>query len=83
MPTTIHPLVISDTHSTWPYTPSCLAPPCDILTHCGDPTQVGGLPAYKNAMQDIQTIDAEFKHMIAGNHDLDLDEEWVRKNAEE
>jgi hypothetical protein len=83
MPTTIRLLVISDTHSTWPYTPSCFAPPYDILIHCDDPTQVGGLPTYKNAMQDIQTIDAELKHIIADNHDLDLDEEWLRKNAEE
>ena len=83
MPTTIRLLVISDTHSIWLYTPSCLAPPCDILIHCGDLIQVGGLAAYKKTMQDIQTINAELKFIIAGNHDLDLDEEWLRKNAEE
>jgi Icc-related predicted phosphoesterase len=83
MPSTIRLLVISDTHSTWPYTPSCPAPSCDVLIHCGDLTQVGGLPAYKNAMQDIRTVDAELKLIIAGNHDVDLDEAWVLKNAED
>jgi Icc-related predicted phosphoesterase len=83
MPSTVRLLVISDTHSIWPYTPSCPAPPCDVLIHCGDLTQVGGLPAYKNAMQDIRTVDAELKLIIAGNHDVDLDEAWVRKNAED
>lgn len=83
MSSNIRLLVISDTHSTWPYTPDSPAPPCDILIHCGDLTQIGGLPAYKKAMQDIQTVDAELKLVIAGNHDLDLDEEWVRKNTED
>ncbi|KAI4701343.1 hypothetical protein J4E81_003083 [Alternaria sp. BMP 2799] len=83
MSSIIRLLVISDTHSTWPYTPDCPAPSCDILIHCGDLTQVGGLPAYRKAMEDIQTVDAELKLVIAGNHDLDLDEEWVRKNAED
>jgi Icc-related predicted phosphoesterase len=76
-------LVISDTHSIWPYTLGCPAPPCDVLIHCGDLTQVGGLSAYKKAMRDIQTVDAELKLIIAGNHNLDLDDQWVRKNAED
>jgi hypothetical protein len=83
MPSTIRLLVISDTHSTWPYTPSCPAPPCDVLIHCGDLTQVGGLSAYKKAIQDISTVDVKLKLIIAGNHDLDLDEHWVQKNAED
>jgi hypothetical protein len=34
-------------------------------------------------MQDIRTVNAELKLIIAGNHDVDLDEAWVRKNAED
>jgi predicted phosphodiesterase len=76
-------LIISDTHSAWPYTFANPSPPADILLHCGDLTQVGGLPAYRKAIEDIKTASAELKLIIAGNHDLNLDEEWVRANAQE
>jgi predicted phosphodiesterase len=59
------------------------SPPANILLHCGDLTQVGGLPAYRKAIEDIKTASAELKVIIAGNHDLDLDEDWVRANAQE
>jgi Icc-related predicted phosphoesterase len=76
-------LIISDTHSAWPYTFANPSPPADVLLHCGDLTQVGGLPAYRKAIEDIKTASAELKLIIAGNHDLDLDEEWMHANAQE
>jgi predicted phosphodiesterase len=76
-------LIISDTHDQWPYSDSNPAPKVDILLHCGDLTQVGGLPAFRRAIENIKTIDAELKLMIAGNHDLELDGKWVRDNMED
>jgi predicted phosphodiesterase len=75
-------LVVYDTHEQWPFTNSYPAPPADVFLHCGDLTQVGGLASLKRAFDDIKTIDAPLKLVIAGNHDLELDEEWVRKNME-
>jgi hypothetical protein len=63
--------------------PSHPAPAAGVFLHCGDLTQVGGLPAYQQAISDIASVDAELKLVIAGNHDLDLDEEWVCANAED
>jgi predicted phosphodiesterase len=76
-------LIISDTHDRWPYSDSNPAPKVDVLLHCGDLTQVGGLPAFCRAIENIKTIDAELKLVIAGNHDLELDEKWVHDNMED
>ncbi|KAF2252760.1 hypothetical protein BU26DRAFT_587426 [Trematosphaeria pertusa] len=75
-------LVLSDTHDRWPYSVSDPAPHADVFLHCGDLTQVGGLPSFKRAIENIKSVDAELKLVIAGNHDLELDEKWVRENAE-
>lgn len=73
-------LVISDTHNfefgdpgqgSQPFTlPS---PKADVLLHCGDLTQVGGVPSFKKALKMLGSIDAELKLVIPGNHDLELD----------
>jgi len=76
-------LIISDTHGAWPYSLTNPAPKADILLHCGDLTQVGGLASFKRAIEDVKSSDAELKLIIAGNHDLELDEKWVRENMEE
>ncbi|KAF1968948.1 Ser/Thr protein phosphatase family protein [Bimuria novae-zelandiae CBS 107.79] len=75
-------LVISDTHGKWPYAEET-SPKVDVLLHCWDLTQFGGLPSFKRAMENIKSTDAELKLVIAGNHDLELDEDWVRRNIEE
>jgi predicted phosphodiesterase len=75
-------LILSDTHSTWPYSVSNPAQSADVLLHCGDLTQVGGLPSYKRAIADIESVDAPLKLVIAGNHDLELDEKWMCENME-
>ncbi|KAF2622049.1 hypothetical protein BU25DRAFT_443435 [Macroventuria anomochaeta] len=57
-------LILSNTHEgshPWPYTPSRPALTVDVLLHCGDLMQVDGLSAFKKAMSNIRTIDAELK----------------------
>ncbi|KAL5329396.1 hypothetical protein ACEPPN_002908 [Leptodophora sp. 'Broadleaf-Isolate-01'] len=55
-------------------------PKIDILLHCGDLTQVGGLSSYEKLLKMLGSIDAELKLVIAGNHDLDLDgKHWESK----
>ena len=79
-------LILSDTHEgshPWPYTATRPSPRADVLLHCGDLTQVGGLSAFKKAMNNIRAMDAEIKLVIAGNHDLELDEKWVREHPNE
>ena len=49
-------------------------PQADVLLHCGDLTNVGGLSSFKKALQMLGCIDAELKLVIAGNHDLELDQ---------
>jgi Calcineurin-like phosphoesterase len=48
-------------------------PRADVVLHCGDLTQVGGLSMYKIALKMFGSIDAELKLVIAGNHDIFLD----------
>ncbi|KAG0650415.1 Metallophosphoesterase domain-containing 1 [Hyphodiscus hymeniophilus] len=48
-------------------------PKVDILLHCGDLTERGGLEAYKGVIRMLSGIDAELKLVIAGNHDVSLD----------
>jgi hypothetical protein len=75
-------LVVSDTHGQRAFINSHPAPPADVFLHYSDLTQVGGLASLKCAFDDIKPIDAPLKLVIAGNHDLELDEEWVRKNMD-
>lgn len=55
-------------------------PKVDVVLHCGDLTSVGGAENYKKALEMLGHFDAELKLVIAGNHDLDLDEEYWRAN---
>ncbi|KAK5018271.1 hypothetical protein LTR16_001655 [Cryomyces antarcticus] len=78
-------LIISDTHST-PLRHASVKedgnrqafaaplPPCDVLIHCGDLTNVGALHEYDLALDMLGSIDAELKLVVAGNHDVSLDE---------
>ena len=79
-------LVISDTHSQelgsnpkdrafrWPL------PKADVLLHCGDITNLGGLSEYRSALSMLKEIDAELKLVIAGNHERTLDLEYWKKH---
>lgn len=81
-------LLLSDTHNlsfTNPSPTQPLLPPTpaiDVL-HAGDMTQVGGIPSYKGFLALLAAIPAELKLVIAGNHDLDLDEDYVRAHLED
>ncbi|TVY59710.1 Metallophosphoesterase domain-containing protein [Lachnellula suecica] len=85
MPSTVSTrfLIISDTHSFefgdaekvgGPFKHP--TPKCDVLLHCGDLTQIGGLDEYEGCIRMLGQIDAELKLVIAGNHDLTLDGKW-------
>ncbi|KAF2659370.1 ser/Thr protein phosphatase family protein-like protein [Lophiostoma macrostomum CBS 122681] len=76
-------LILSDTHSALPHAPTNQPnaspfrtpfPRADVALHCGDLTMVGKLDEYERALQLLSAIDAELKLVIAGNHDISLDE---------
>lgn len=58
-------------------------PKADVVLHCGDLTQVGGISAYKKALELLGSFDAELKLVIAGNHDISLDGEYWRTHLAE
>ncbi|CAE7026070.1 Ser Thr protein phosphatase family protein [Pyrenophora teres f. teres] len=81
-------LIISDTHSASPSDNGAnndvsfrpLLPKADVLLHCGDLTMIGHLHEYETTLNMLESIDAGLKLVIAGNHDITLDEEYyVRK----
>ncbi|KAK5008033.1 hypothetical protein LTR16_005640, partial [Cryomyces antarcticus] len=53
-------------------------PKVDVVLHCGDVTQVGGLSAYKKALRMVSSFDTELKLVNAGNHDLLMDADYWR-----
>lgn len=44
---------------------------------------IGGLSNYRKALSHIQSIDAELKLIIPGNHDVSLDPAWWAENLDE
>ncbi|GBE81815.1 Metallo-dependent phosphatase [Sparassis latifolia] len=63
---------ISDTHSKiFP------VPPGDVLLHAGDLSSRGTLRHLRHAVEWLQSLPHPIKIMVAGNHDLCLDEHWV------
>jgi Icc-related predicted phosphoesterase len=80
-------LIISDTHLArleetgangriLPFQKSL--PAADVLIHCGDLTRSGTLDEFRTALELLREIDAPMKLVIAGNHDLLLDREYLR-----
>ncbi|KAH3983681.1 hypothetical protein HBI56_076230 [Parastagonospora nodorum] len=82
-------LIISDTHSAAPgqvtrktdVVASAPLPKADVLLHCGDLTMVGHLSEYDKTLNMLETIDADLKLVIAGNHDISLDEVYYRRKG--
>ena len=86
-------LIISDTHSAqlssqenepqastpFPFRKSL--PSADVLLHCGDLTKIGQLYEYRKTLDMLGECDAEFKLVIAGNHDISLDEEYYQREG--
>jgi hypothetical protein len=81
-------LVISDTHNATPYqNKNDVAfreplPRADVLLHCGDLTMIGHLWEYEKALELLAKIDCELKLVIAGNHDITLDEEYYTRRGQ-
>lgn len=81
--------LISDTHTSPPNAPhSTLAsstgyrsplPKADILLHAGDITKVGHRHEHEAMIAMLKDADAELKIVIAGNHDITLDEEYYNR----
>lgn len=75
-------LLLSDTHSTPPHPPPSPhpyrhpLPKADILIHAGDLTTTGKLTEHKTTLSVLKSATAELKLVIAGNHDITLDEKY-------
>lgn len=74
--------MISDTHTTSPYSAQethwayrSPLPKADILLHAGDLTKVGYRSEHEETVSMLKAAPAELKLVIAGNHDITLDEE--------
>ncbi|MCJ1475089.1 hypothetical protein MMC13_003749 [Lambiella insularis] len=76
-------LIISDTHNFTFDSPDADSyplqlptPKADVLLHCGDLTEVGGISSFEDALKMLSRIPAELKLVIPGNHDLELDQAY-------
>lgn len=74
--------MISDTHTCSPNPPQQTdnpyrypLPKANVLLHAGDLTKVGYLVEHEETVAMLKAADAELKLVIAGNHDITLDEE--------
>ena len=76
-------LVLSDTHDFDFSGTSGPIPSVDVLLHCGDLTNVGGVSSFQKALKMLENIDAELKLVIAGNHDLELDQQYWEAQRDE
>lgn len=66
---------LRDEHERLPF--SLPLPSADLLIHCGDLTYTGKIHEYENSLDMIKQIDAPVKLVIAGNHDMSLDKNFV------
>lgn len=80
-------LVISDTHNfDFDNRPGRIqplrrpTPKVDVLLHCGDLTDDGGVSSFRKAVRMLGDFDAELKLIVAGNHDLELDKCYWKSN---
>ena len=76
-------LVLSDTHDFDFSGSSGPIPSVDVLLHCGDLTNVGGVSSFQKALKMLENIDAELNLVIAGNHDLELDQQYWEAQRDE
>ncbi|KAI9652975.1 MAG: hypothetical protein M1831_006304 [Alyxoria varia] len=79
--------VLADTHDlslTTDQTKSFrypLAAGIDVVLHCGDLTDNGGLKHHKEALNLIGSMDAELKLVVPGNHEIDLDQTYMQASG--
>ncbi|RAL02309.1 metallophosphatase domain-containing protein [Aspergillus ibericus CBS 121593] len=74
-------LILSDTHSMDLPSQYINHPNTDVVIHCGDLTESSKLQEYRTAIQLLQKIPASLKLVIAGNHDISLDEPCFRQKV--
>jgi 3',5'-cyclic AMP phosphodiesterase CpdA len=67
-------LILSDTHGA--ELPLAL-PSCDVLLHCGDLTEDGTPESISAANPALGTAEAGLKLVVAGNHDISLDKQYL------
>lgn len=73
-PNTLRFVCISDTHNTTDSLPPQSIPDGDVLLHAGDFTRVGKPEEVNHFCKFLQSLPHKHKVVIAGNHDLTLDE---------
>ncbi|KAL9011504.1 MAG: hypothetical protein Q9173_003650, partial [Seirophora scorigena] len=80
--------LISDTHTAelFPSTDIQHAyrdplPAADVLLHAGDLTKRGYIAEHETAFATVSRAPAELKIVIAGNHDITLDEAYYRRTG--
>ncbi|KAG9191862.1 hypothetical protein G6011_10596 [Alternaria panax] len=67
---------ISDTHNEQPHD----IPLGDILIHAGDMTVNGSFKEIQDQLDWLSALPHQHKTVIAGNHDLLLDQSFFRRN---
>ena len=77
--------ILSDTHNQAPkpeisieYAYRQPLPTADVLLHAGDLTMTGRVMEYQQIIDMLAAADAELKIVIAGNHDITLDESFYK-----
>lgn len=81
-------LIISDTHAALPCSSTSSKeyafreplPAADVAIHCGDLTMTGKIEEHERALELLQSLQAEVKIVIPGNHDLTLDSDYCRSH---
>ncbi|KAF2433209.1 Metallo-dependent phosphatase [Tothia fuscella] len=66
---------VSDTHNQTPSLPKG-----DVLIHAGDLTNQGTLSEMKKTVAWLEKADFEVKIVVAGNHDITLDDDFYAEN---
>jgi len=56
-------------------------PTADVLLHCGDLTMIGHVHEYEKTLGMLGDIKADLKLVIAGNHDISLDENYYQRKG--
>lgn len=77
--------IISDTHNQSPGSESSPfayrrpLPAADVLLHAGDLTTTGRMEEYLETFDVLAAADAKLKIVIAGNHDITLEEDFYNE----
>ncbi|KAJ4524886.1 hypothetical protein HRR83_000524 [Exophiala dermatitidis] len=55
-------------------------PSADVLLHCGDLTMNGSIDQHRRAIELIDSVQADLKIVIPGNHDITLDRAYYERH---